>query len=323
MNEEIFRRAAEYFLRDKSGIRNISINKVPDRHPSTRILNIQFIDGKEERFVIKILRSKQEEGDKSVSDVIHEIVVQRKLRRLGFTTKTYLLLETSTSAIGVPFAVSSYLPGSSLNIIPRQKMSILIPKILDYLYRLHSKTISSSFGYSLNPEEQYTTKGSIQFGDFESSYLLADIKRDNLKFNSQEMSNLMQAINSLNRARIFCLCHCDVTLSNIIWDGSSVHLIDWSYSHFSEPAFDIAYTIFWLLELGFLEQAKEEIQKAFKRYQLLGFNIVPRFLFYLAYKYIEFGRFKGVGYINQGKQLLKDIPSKSLRDLLLSITKIY
>jgi len=313
----------EYFLRNKRDIRTILREKVPDHHPFTRILKVYFPDGKEERFVVKILKSEEGTADKSVSDILHEIAVQRELKKLGFAVREYLLFETTmNNPIGFPFSVATCLKGNSLNTMPLQTVSFVIPKVLDYLYDLHSKTISNSFGYSLKPKRRYTGKASIRFAEFESKYLLADIQRDNIEFNAIERKDLMRAVNLLNNARLFCLCHSDVTLSNIIWDGSNVHLIDWSYSHFSEPTFDIAYTIFWLLEFGFLDQAKEEIQRSFERYQLLGFNIVPRFLFYLVYKYIEFGRFKGVSYIKQGKQLLKEIPSKSLEDLLSSITKI-
>jgi len=323
LQEEDFKRMIEYFLRDKRGIRTVLIEKVPDHHPFTRILKVCFPDGREERFVAKILKSERGTADKSVSDILHEIAIQRELKKLGFAVREYLLFETTRdNPIGFPFSIATHLKGNSLNIMPLQTASFVIPKILDYLYDLHSKTISNSFGYSLEPKGRYTKKASIRFAEFESKYLLADVQLDNIEFNTIERKDLMRAINFLNNARLFCLCHCDVTLSNIIWDGSNVHLIDWSYSHFSEPTFDIAYTIFWLLEFGFLDQAREEIQRSFERYQLLGFTIVPRFLFYLAYKYIEFGRFKGVSYIKQGKQLLKEIPSKSLEDLLSSITKI-
>jgi len=323
LQEEKFKKMIEYFLEDKRDIRTVLIEKVADHHPFTRILKVCFPDGREEKFVAKILKSEKGTEDKSVSDILHEITVQREIKKLGFAVREYLLFETTrNNPIGSPFSVATYLKGNSLNTMPPQTVSFVIPKVLDYLYDLHSKTISNFFGYFLEPKGRYTRKASVRFAEFESKYLLADIQRDNIEFNTIERKDLMRAINFLNKARLFCLCHCDVTLSNIIWDGSNVHLIDWSYSHFSEPTFDIAYTIFWLLEFGFLDQARKEIQEAFERYQLLGFNIVPRFLFYLAYKYIEFGRFKGVSYTKQGKELLKEIPSKSLEALLSSITKI-
>jgi aminoglycoside phosphotransferase (APT) family kinase protein len=323
LSEEAFRKVAKYFLRDKKDIKSLSLNRVPDHHSFTRILQVQFVNRREERFVVKILKDGKWNTDKSVADILHEIAIQKELNQLGFTTRNYLFVESSSNnPIGIPFSVSTCLEGTPLSTMSVREIAALIPKVLDILYNLHSKTISISFGYSLKPKERYTGKGSILFGDFESKYLLADIKRYNIRFDEQEKKDLMQAINFLNETDQFSLCHCDATLSNIIWDGSNICLIDWTYSHFTEPTYDIAYLIFWLLELKLLNEAQKEIERAFKRYQKLGLEIAPRFLFYLAQKYIEFGRFKGVSYIKQGKQLLKEIPSKSLEDLLSSITKI-
>lgn len=324
LKEEVFKEIGKYFLRDKKDIKSLSLDEVPDHHPFTRILRVQFANGREEKFVVKILKDEQCNADKSVGDVLHEIAILKELKKLDLTTRDYFLVENNgiDSPVGFPFSVSAYLKGEPLSIMPVQIVSPVIPKVLDYLYNLHSRTISNSFGYSLNPKERCPTKESISFGRFESRYLLADIKSYNIAFNDQEMKNLLQAIDFLNEADLFSLCHCDATLSNIIWDKPNVCLIDWTYSHFTEPVYDIAYLIFWLLELKLFDQAQEEIKRAFERYQPLGFNIASRFLFYLTQKYIEFGRIKGVHYIKQGKQLLKEVPTRSLRELLSSIAKI-
>jgi len=328
LSEETFKKVARYFLRDKKDIKSILLSGVPDYHPFTKILQVHFSDGREEKFVIKILKDKylkdkQWNSDKSIKDILHEIAIQQKLNKLGFTIRKYLFFETTNdNPIGFPFAVVTYLEGGSLNTMSPQTVSFVLPKVLDYLYDLHSKTISRSFGYLLEPERRYVGETDVRFSEFESKYLLADIQRDNIEFNATDRKNLTRAINFLNDTQLFCLCHCDITLSNIVWDGSNIHLIDWTYSHFTDPTFDIAYTIFWLLKFGFFDQVRKEIQRSFERYKLLGFNIIPRFLFYLAYKYIEFGRFKGINYIKQGKRLLKEIPSKSLEDLFSSIAKI-
>lgn len=323
LSEGAFKRVAKYFLRDKKDIKSLSLDRVPDHHPFIRILQVQFANGREERFVVKILKDGQWNADKTVGDVFHEITIQRELKRLGFTTRDYLLVKTDSNdnPVRFPFSVSTYLKGDPLSVMPISIISSVIPKVFDYLYNLHSRTISNSFGYSPNSKERYQ-KGSVNFGRFESRYLLADIKRYNIAFNDQETKDLMRSIDFLNEAELFCLCHCDATLSNIIWDDPNVYLVDWTYSHFTEPTYDIAYLIFWLLEFKLLNQAEKEIKRAFKRYQPLGFDIISRFPFYLAHKYIEFGRIKGIHYIEQGKQLLKEIPTMSLEDLLSSFTKI-
>jgi len=322
--ERRFYEISRYFLREKGNVKSIFIETVSDYHPFTRILRIQYLDGREEKFVIKILKNKRSNSDKSVLDLLHEIAVQQKLKELGFQVRDYLLIETSeNNLLGFPFAVGTYLEGVVLNKESPERVSVILPKVLDYLYELHSHTISTSFGYP-----DWSPKGSgrkieERFGKFESKYLLADIKRDNIEFTPSEKSILFRAISSLDRAKLFCLCHCDVTLSNIIWNGREVHLIDWSYSHFTEPMFDVAYVIFWLLEFGFIDQAEREIRRSFKKYERLGFDFVPRFLFYLAHKYIEFGRFKGKAYIERGKKLLKAVPSGSLEEILQNCTEIF
>lgn len=317
MKDQVFEDVARYFLQGKEEIEGISLEKAPEYHPFTRILVITSTNGRKERAVIKVFETEQVFSDKTLPDILNEIAVQQILKRMGFKTREYLLLQSSSdNPSGVPFVISSYIEGETLNMLSGEEVALLTPKMLDYLYRLHSQTISDFFGYL-----EGRKRGS--FGEFESEYLLADIKRDSLIFNSQEMADLAQAIQSLNEANVFCLCHCDATLSNIIWNGSNIHLIDWSYSHFSEPAYDLAYIIFWLLEFGYIQEARKEIIKFFERYKAIGFDIVPRFLFYLAQKCIEFGRVKGeVIYIERGKQLAREVPTNSLGDLLQSITKI-
>jgi thiamine kinase-like enzyme len=323
-DERKFYEIARYFLRGNGNVKTISIERVSDYHPFTRILRVQYLDGKEEKFVIKILKSKRSNSDKNVLDLLHEVAVQEKLKELGFQVRDYLLIETSeNNLLGFPFAIGTYLEGVSLNKESPERIVRVLPKVLDYLYKLHSTTVSNSFGYPDWSPKGRGKKIKDRFGEFESKYLLADIKRDNIEFTPSEKKVLLRAINSLNRAKLFCLCHCDVTLSNIIWNGRGVHLIDWSYSHFTEPMFDVAYVIFWLLEFGFLDQAEREIRRSFKKYERLGFDFVPRFLFYLAHKYIEFGRFKGKAYIERGKKLLKAVPSRSLEEILRNCTEIF
>jgi len=326
IDENVFRSVIEYFLRErknKNMIEKIWLEKVSDYHCFTRIAKVRFIDKTEKKFIVKILGQGERKADKSVKDIIYEIAVLKKIKRLGFSTRDYLFVQDNiNNPVKVAFSVSTYLEGVPLSDIPLYTTIKLIPKVLDIIYSLHSKTVSNYFGY-LSRRTGSQKERKYSFAEFESRYLLADIERENIILNRQEKKDLMRAINSLNEANLFCLCHCDVTLSNIIWNDPKIYLIDWTYSHFTEPAFDLAYIIFWMLDFGFLEEAKNEIRRSFERYHLLGFDIVPRFLFYLAYKCFEFGRFQGIDYVKKGKQLLQEIPSLSLEDLLSSVTKVF
>lgn len=318
--EESFVKIARYFIKkQEKKAKIVSLKRMPGDNSTTKILRIKSEGkNKKETFVIKIL----EEAfptDKNVSHLQNEITIQGILKVLGFTVKDCLLVKlNSNNPTGIPFAVSTFIEGKNLNVAAKREIPFLVPKVLDYLYSLHSKTLSPSFGYI---EKNNFLEPTLSFGELESIYLRADIQRDNINFTYQEKKALCRAIKCLDKAKSFCLCHCDVTLRNTLWDGSEPHLIDWTYSRFAEPAHDIAHVIFWLADLGLKNQIQKELAYAFKRYQKLRLNIISRFPYYLGQRYIEFGRIKGKDYIEKGKYLLKCVPTKTLKGLLRCINK--
>lgn len=314
--EQEFELVSEYFLH-QTGRLNLpsSLEIASPTSPSTRILVLG--ENQEQRFVIKILR----EGfptDKNIEHLENEMRVQFALKALGFRSKEYLLVDTDPkNLIKTPFYVSSYLKGQSLENSDRQEIEEITPRVLDYLFRLHVSTITNNFGFINTPLDSTQDR----FSEFEAKYLLADIARDSIPFSVEQRENLTRTINSLDRVTRFCLAHCDVTVRNTLWNGKDIDLIDWTYSHYSEPGFDIANVVFWLAECGLANQLEVELLRSDQRYKGIGFDIAPSFLFYLSQRYIEYGRIKGKSYIEKGKILQKYTPS-NIKGVLESIQDV-
>ena len=132
----------------------------------------------------------------------------------------------------------------------------------------------------------------------------ADMDRDGIRLSPHAQRGLSEAIVLLNAQRLFCLCHCDITLRNAIWDGVEPHLIDWALSRFCHPASDVANVLFWLTECGMIDSALAEFRKAETRYQEINFSLIDILPFYLGQRYIEFGRIRGDEYIQHGMKVL-------------------
>ncbi len=311
MRYETFDRIASHFMQIRKIAGEFFLEKIPNGNPTSR-----FLRAGKKTFVIKIL-TESSPTDKNVFHLQNEIIIQAILRNLDFLAKRYLLVElNSDNPARIPFAVSTYIPGKSLSEINKEKIALVIPNVLDYLFLLHSRTISQSFGYL---EKATLKEFTIPFGQFESIYLRADILRDGIDLSFREKKNLNRAIEILNQAELFCLCHWDVTRRNTLIDDSVVHLIDWSYAHYAHPASDIAGVTFWLMELGLKAQMRRELVRSCERYQRLGFNIASLLPFYLAQRYIEVGRFRGRRYVRKGKKLLECMPVKSLEEIIKKI----
>lgn len=312
IKDKDFERVAKYFMQSRKITGEFSIEKIVGGSPTNRLLRV----GKRRIFMIKLL-TELFPSDKNTFHLQNEIAIQEIIRSLGLFAKRYLLVELSfDNPTGVSFAVSTYIPGRSLVEVDEEEITFLVPKVLDYLFFLHSRTISQSFGYL---REGVLRESILPFGQFESAYLWADIQRDDIKFLPQEEESFRQAVEHFNQVELFCLCHWDVTRGNTLWDGFKVHLIDWSYAHYADPASDIAGVIFWLMELGLRAQIRRELTRSHERYQRLGFNIVSTLPFYLGQRYIEVGRLRGKRYIEKGKEFLECTP-RSLEELIRAIT---
>jgi len=310
-----FERIARYFMEIRGFRGQFTLEKVPGGKATTRILRM----GRENTFMVKVFMESFP-SDKNVFHAQNEVAIGETLKDLSLSTKKYLFVKTdSDNPVGVPFAVSTYIVGENLKKVNKRKIVLIVPKVLDYLFFLHSITPSKLFGYIGFLKERKPMESTFSFGQFESAYLRADIQREGIIFSPQEKKNLNQAVEILNQEKLFCLCHWDITRENTLWDGCKVHLIDWSYAHYADPASDIAGVTFWLMESGSKSQIRQELSYIYKRYLGLGFDIVPTLLFYLIQRHIELGRIKGKIYLEKGKKLLRCLPVNSLEKLIDAI----
>jgi len=285
----------------------ISIEKIP-RSPSTCLLHIKKELSKRETFVIKVPYIGKMSSDKIWTfHLENEILGQSLLHGLGFYAKNYLLYHFDDKPERC-FAISTYLPGSTFEKMGKKNLADNAILMLNFLFRLHLRTQSTVYGYTTKkplPFEQQT------IGETETYFLRSDITRDNINLSNKEKAGLSHLIKLFNNQQRFCLCHCDVTLRNSLRSKNNVYLIDWAFCHFTHPAHDIAHVIFWLYEEGLIELAGREFIRAQQRYKRIGFQMGPIFTFYLAQRYIEFGRIRGEYFIDKGKYLLTKIVDKS------------
>lgn len=317
---EGFEKVVQYFFHKKAIRPDVfTLETVSDKSPSTRILRTYFQDRRRETYVVKIPQSVLP-SDKDPFHTQNEIRMQSLLRSIGLSSKDYSLVGLNLdNPLGFPFTVSTFLPGRNLDNANNEEISVVAPKVLDYLYRLHSRFQSESYGYL---QDDSCDKPVVPYEQFESSYLLSDIERDGIMLTSREQDDLNRAIMNLSKAAHFCLCHCDVTLRNTLVSGEEVHLIDWTYSHYTKPDFDIANVIFWLADFRLKKVLSKELGRSSERYKDLNLDIVPDLLYYLAQRYIEYGRIKGNSYIDRGKLLLRYAPALTLFELNYAIHRV-
>ena len=176
--------------------------------------------------------------------------------------------------------------------------------VLDILKKLHTSTVSPYFGSSLKETRRAEEKVSV--GAAIKLFLLNDIERENLDPSGeakQLIEEKWQPI--LDNEKVFSLTHGDVTLSNILIGESEVALIDWSYSRWSLPSYDLSYLLFWLLKAGEIELGERLFTEAKKVYAAEGFDIEKTCPFFLGQKTIEYGRFKGRDWVDLGKKIFK------------------
>lgn len=297
VTEDDFLGIVDYLIRNRKLFKKVhSINKVLSGSSTTRM--IQTEKGK---FLLKIFWEPFP-SDKNFFHLQNEIIVQRIIKNFGFPVKKYLFIELMPNSLTrFPFTVSEYVLGKNLENISKDEMTFIIPQIIESLFNLHSMSISRSFGY-LTKEHFFGP--NFPFEEFESYYLKEDIQRDKIDFSDEEKRNLNLAIKSLRKNEFFCLCHWDITGRNIIYDGSLAKLIDWGYSHYTDPASDIAGVLFLMAELNLAKQLRENITDLQERYLRLGFDIFRTLPFYLGQRYIEVGRIKGMSYIRKAKNIL-------------------
>jgi thiamine kinase-like enzyme len=184
-------------------------------------------------------------------------------------------------------------------------LSELIYKIL---YKLHAATISESCGFgSFTPMYEMSSPHS---GDYSFRYLLRDIERDNLDAGLGIRDSIKNKwIPRLDETKHFVLTHSDVTLSNILLNrakksAQSITLIDWTYSIWQNPSYDIANMFFWQYKFCGLEKAVDTLVKTVSKYDSLNIEINEILPCFLARKLIDYGRFNDRRLVNAGAEIL-------------------
>lgn len=304
---KIFTEAANNFLQSthSKGKAILGIEEISRSH-SVRLLRIGGLNGEpEERFVIKIpYVGMMETNPLWIRLLQNEVSLQGTLERLGFQAKRFPLVHLNSEDPAQCFVISSYIAGTTFEEIDRATFISAVQLLGNYLFHLHSNTLSHVYGF-LGGDEIPS-----RVGIGETNFLRADISRDGIRLGLDASRGLTMAMNLLDEQKQFCLCHCDVTSRNALWDGTNPHLIDWAYAHFTHPAHDIAHILFLLIEAGQWRIVTDEYRKAIKRYAFLDPPLKSILPFYLGQRYIEFGRLRGQRFIEQGLKLLELIGSE-------------
>jgi hypothetical protein len=271
---------------------------------SVRLLYLRSPMKEVRTYVIKVpYVGCMEKSEEWIGLLKNEIRIQSILQQLGFRTKRFLLVELDSKCPDSCFVISDYIPGVVLEQVEIDNLVKISSTLLGYLYRLHSSTLAEKYGF-LNARKD---RGLV--GTLETKFLKADMARDGILLGAEASKGFNAAINVLNRQKQFCLCHCDVTLRNVIWDGNHPYLIDWAFARFTHPAHDVAHVLFWLMEAGHWDVAFEKYKSVEKRYLSLGFSMDDIMPFYLGQRYIEFGRIRGKEYIQRGLKMLAVVGS--------------
>jgi hypothetical protein len=235
----------------------------------------------------------------------NEIQLQPVIKFHGLRAKDYVMVNLDKD-VSKCFAISNFIPGVTLSKMPPDRVVELAKRLLDLVSGLHFKTVNRSFGYLRDIHKKSVDTG---FGIFCTKYLLADIQRDGIPVNKSVKKGLDKAIAYLDQIKLFCLCHCDITLRNTLLDGGAIVLIDWASARWSHPAQDLAHILFWLLEYGRLETVESQYWRVSREYLSLGFELEYTLPYFLAERYIEYGRLKGGWYIQKGLRILEEFGS--------------
>lgn len=316
-SSDVFLEIARWYVGERSSpfsqsrIARITAESVSSYHPHARRVAVFFEDGSVADLIVK-LHSVSEQADKHPRFALRERALAQLLSRFGFRTRCYLCIEpTGENRWQRPFSVAERIPGIPASELSSEALPGVLGTALRQLAVLHLGTVTGGFGVEAS---SLRSPRNESFGRFMSEYLVNDIERDELPFEARDRENLERHIGILDKARVFCLCHHDLTLSNIIVDAEedAPILIDWTYARYGTPVYDLAYGLFWFIVKGFAGEAQRLLDDLRPKYEQAGFPVELHLPFCLAYKFIEAARFLGPRYLAAGKTIL-NLPS--LEDL--------
>jgi hypothetical protein len=198
-----------------------------------------------------------------------------------------------------------YLGQAQTNLSNTEEIIDLSIEVFELLSLLHFTTISTVPGYSI--DEVKRRKENHEVAKLTCKYLLQDVKRENLD-PDHEIERIIYEkwFPVFNQQTLFSLTHRDITLSNIIrMSNGGITFIDWTYSAWTDPTYDIANMVFWTIKTGTNKNLiMKQIIELSNLYKKKGFYIEQTFPYFLARKFIDFGRFRGKEYVEIGRKLL-------------------
>lgn len=303
---------------NRSQLELISLTPVDNYHKNVFFVKDVMAPGNDPFYVVKTL-------DKRIAWDVAEDGVRRE-HDIAFYAST-MVPELQPRTIAAWFAKTDTTPATvfynyigetaSPTMTPEQIL-VISQESLELLRKLHLKTISKYYGTSIDEQKRASEHYLNGLGAEKTRYLLNDIKRDLLDPTGEIQQKILEKwIPLLNKQSIFCLTHKDITLSNVLLRNEHVAtFIDWTHSRWDDPAYDIAYLAFWAIKHGHADNFMTELSELEPEYIASGIDISSTFPFYLAFKCIEYGRFKGKDWVNLGKSIL-DTSSQSVSVNLL------
>lgn len=303
---------------DSRKAKNIDLLQVDEYHRNVFFVIDPEAPNQEPLYVVKSL-------DKNVAwDVVENSV--RREHDIAYYASTVVpeLIPRTVAAwvaktdMNPAVVLYNYLGEAASPMMDSNQIKKIAQESMVLLQKIHLNTLSRNYGVSLDDEKRVLERYPAGLGSEKVRYLLNDIKRDNL-----DPTGIIHKIISkkwiplLDAQKIFCLTHKDITLSNIlIKDGRVRTFIDWTHSRWDDPAYDIAYLAFWSVKLQGQGGIVSAISLAEPRYANSGFDIASTFPFYLAFKCIEYGRFKGRKWVDLGAKILETDSMTESLDLM-------
>jgi len=300
-------------------IRDVEIARVDHYHNNCCYVFLSKEDDSDPAYVMKIL-DPQKGWDVNETDIRREHNVGAFASKIVPELAPRLFAGWCSSNDNTPgIVLYSYLGEAATYVTEPEQTLEILSKLLPSLVKLHVSTSSTVFGKAIEEEERKSEKYEYGHGMEIAKGLLNDIRRENLDPDGRIESVIKEKwIPILDSEDRFSLCHNDVTMSNIlVRDNTPVSLIDWTYSRWGDPSSDLAYLAFWCINRGKGEDISELYNLAFPVYNENGLHPERTLPFFLAYKCIEYGRFKGEDWVSLGQSLLSIDDSNEAISLII------
>ncbi len=186
-------------------------------------------------FLVKISIGKQQHS------IIEEFDAFRTMNALKPPQSGFRYPKIFDCDSDVPFLLSEYISGATIFEILKQDGSpenrdLYLKKTLDWMRNFHAAPCKSEVTWSTDTSILWI-KENIEFASIQ------DLKLR--KFAQQLFDNLvLDAAGVLDVTMGAVLCHGDIHLGNLMWDGNELYVIDFSDLHDSIPEKDLGHLAF-------------------------------------------------------------------------------